>query len=211
MVARFSFCRPANQDSGIRNHCLDHQYGQELVQQLYFDVDGSGMSSKEESNREKLSKRCWASVKTYMRKGKTDDVYRKLERAKTMLNLMISNHILAMQQKSAEMSTPQKDPNDSEVVTIIEEVDAKYNIRDPANVRSLHILKSDTAITNYSMSCFLGLYNRHSGVRRVSQTKDGKVLLSDGHQIHKWIILPSDWLCQWGVAIMCMNKGLRWE
>ena len=44
--------------------------------------------------------------------------------------------------------TPQKYVNDSEVVNIIEEVDAKSNTGDPAKVRSLHVVKSYTAVTN---------------------------------------------------------------
>jgi hypothetical protein len=73
------------------------------------------------------------------------------------------------------------------------------------------VMKDYVALNNRSLSCFLGLYNHHSGALRVSHVKDGKLTVSEGHQIQKWTILPSAWLSQCGFAGMCINKSLRRE
>ncbi|EPE24808.1 Ankyrin repeat-containing protein [Glarea lozoyensis ATCC 20868] len=151
----------------------------------------------------KKSKQCWTSVKTYVRKTKTDDIFRKLERAKTMLNLMISSHILIMQHAKNEDNIAQKAASDESVVP--------DNPKQEGIKCAPRVTKDYVAHNNYSLSCFLGLYNHHSGALRVSQVKDGQIIASEGHQIQKWTILPSAWLSKCGLAGMCVNKSLRRE
>ncbi len=76
--------RDAAVDSAILRYC--HEIARDL-ESILSKIQKDCSTCKEK-------KKYWAPLKTYLRKDSMEDMYRRLERAKTMLNLVISSHIL---------------------------------------------------------------------------------------------------------------------